>query len=201
MAGASPIVTPRYSYVVRSSTVYHSSTVYERASFICRRRGVTGPAGSGMLGGGRSGSERARGPRRGDGRGGGRGSAGQRGTRYGRVRRGAAVPPVPAPVPALRPGLAGRRPRGADRRARPAAPGAGGTAAAPRPRAVPGRDRPRRHRGGRRRGPGRDQHAADRAGAQRGGDVPLLVCRVQGGTARPDAGRDRGGDRGTRAVR
>src|SRR4029077_14797277 len=63
MAGASLIITPRYSYVVRSSTVYHSSTVYERASFSGRSRGVTGPAGSGMLGGVRSGSERAGGAR------------------------------------------------------------------------------------------------------------------------------------------
>jgi putative transposase len=54
-----------------------------------------------------------------------------RSTRYGRVRRGAAVLPVPAPVPALWPCVAGRCPRGADRRARPAAQGTGGAAAAP----------------------------------------------------------------------
>jgi hypothetical protein len=50
MAGASLIITPRYSYVVRSSTVYHSSTVYEEASFISSSPGRDWPRWFGHAG-------------------------------------------------------------------------------------------------------------------------------------------------------
>src|SRR5712691_3377497 len=40
MAGTSSIVTPRYSYAVRSSTMYHNSTMYERATLFAGGRPV-----------------------------------------------------------------------------------------------------------------------------------------------------------------
>src|SRR5690348_9469578 len=203
------MATPRYSYTVRPSTMYHSSTVYERQAPLAGGAGsrglFTGPAGVGHAG--RAKVERAKGrpalsglrsEERSDER---RGKTGPKRAPGGErdSKRGVAVLPVPAP--ASRTGVPGGGPRAADRRARPEAPGARDAAAAPRPRAVPGRDRQGRHRRSRRRGARGDQHAPDRPGGRRGRDVPVLVRRVQGRTARPHAERDRGRDRGAGPVR